>query len=65
MERIRRMQSKGTALALDQAEAVTFSSQIRPVESASRTARAMVRHGVSEIRRGGRLALGLTFRNAG
>ncbi|MEE8166341.1 MAG: 2OG-Fe(II) oxygenase [Myxococcota bacterium] len=60
-----RMQSKGTALALDQGEAVIFPNQIRPVESARGYARATVRHGVSEVRSGVRLALGLIFHDAG
>jgi hypothetical protein len=59
-----RMQSKATALALDQGEAVIFPNQIRPVEGARGYARATVRHGVSEVRSGIRLALGLIFHNA-
>ncbi len=64
MEGRPRMQSKGTALALDQGEAVIFPNQIRPVESARGFARATVRHGVSEVRSGVRLALGLIFHDA-
>jgi hypothetical protein len=59
-----RMQSRGTALSLEQGEAVVFPNQIRPVESARGHARASVRHGVSEITSGVRLALGVIFHDA-
>ena len=59
-----RMQSKGTAITLDQGEALVFPNQIRPVESTRGFARANVRHGVSEVRGGVRMALGLIFHDS-
>jgi len=59
-----RMQSKGTAVTLDQGEALLFPNQLRPVESARGYARANVRHGISEVRSGVRMALGLIFHDA-
>ncbi len=59
------MQSRGTALALDQGEAVIFPNPIRLVESTRGTARAAVRHGVSEIRSRVQLASGLIFYDTG
>lgn len=53
------MQSKGRAVALDQGEVLVIPNQIRPVESPHGFARASVRHGVSEVRSGVRMALGM------
>ncbi len=59
------MQSKGAALTLDQGETVIFPNPIRLVECTRGTARATVRHGVSEIRSGVQLASGLIFHDTG
>lgn len=59
-----RMQTKATAIALERGEGLVFANQICPVESARGFARATVRHGVSEVRSGVRLALGLLFHDA-
>ena len=59
-----RMQSKGTALHLDQGEGLVFFNQTRAVEGKRGYACAAVRHGVSEVRRGIRMTLGVIFHDA-
>jgi hypothetical protein len=59
-----RAQSVGTALALQQGEAVAVTTRYRPVQGSRGVYRTNVRHGVSEIRRGERFALGLIFHDA-
>jgi len=59
-----RMQSKGTVLSMRQGDAIVFPNQIRPVESTRGYARAAVRHGVSEVTKGVRMALGVIFHGA-
>jgi hypothetical protein len=60
-----RMQSKASVVSLEQGDAVVFPSQIRPVKSTRGFARAAVRHGISEVRDGVRMALGVIFHDAG
>lgn len=59
-----RMQSRGTAISLDQGEALVFPNAARPVEGARGVLRAVTRHGVSEVRAGERMTLGLIFHDA-
>jgi hypothetical protein len=59
-----RMQSRATAIALGQGEAIVFPNADRPVAGARGTLRASTRHGVSEVRRGLRMTLGLIFHDA-
>lgn len=59
-----RMQSRGTALALEQGEAVVFTNAERPVASARGYARARMRHGVSPLLDGERFTLGIIFHDA-
>jgi hypothetical protein len=59
-----RMQSRAESVALDQGEAVIFAVRERPIAAARGVARAVLRHGVSRIRSGTRLTLGIIFHDA-
>ncbi|MEM7412596.1 MAG: 2OG-Fe(II) oxygenase [Myxococcota bacterium] len=59
-----RQQSRGSALALAQGEALVFPTQERPVEGARGVFRASLRHGMSPLHDGERLALGVIFHDA-
>jgi hypothetical protein len=59
-----RAQSRGTATVLRRGHAVVFTTRDRPVRSARGWSAAPVRHGVSVLRRGHRLTLGLIFHDA-
>jgi hypothetical protein len=59
-----RAQSRGTAIALGQGEAVVFPSWARPIAGRQRPYRAVMRHGASEVTRGVRRVLGIIFHDA-
>jgi len=59
-----RMQSRPEVVSLRQGEAVIFAVNERPVAGKRGTYRVKVRHGVSRIRRGERLTLGIIFHDA-
>jgi uncharacterized protein len=59
-----RAQSRGTATVLRRGHAAVFTTRDRPVRSARGWSAAPVRHGVSVLRRGHRLTLGLIFHDA-
>jgi hypothetical protein len=59
-----RAQSRGEAIILERGAAIVFPNRHRPVAGARGTYRATVRHGVSRIRKGERLALGIIFHDA-
>lgn len=59
-----RMQSRATAIALSRGEAIVFPNAERPVAGARGAVRVVTRHGVSEIRRGLRMTLGIIFHDA-
>ena len=59
-----RTQSKGMVVPLAQGDAVVFPTRERPVEGARGWYRAAMRHGVSEVTRGRRVALGVIFHDA-
>lgn len=59
-----RQQSRGAAVALGRGEAIVFPTRERPVEGARGVYRASLRHGVSPLRSGTRIALGLIFHDA-
>jgi hypothetical protein len=59
-----RRQSIGRVAPLAQGEAVIFPVAERPVEGTRGTYRAQLRHGVSPLRRGRRITLGLIFHDA-
>jgi hypothetical protein len=60
-----RMQSRAEVVPLQQGEAVVFPVRERPVAGSGGTRKALMRHGVSRIRSGGRLTLGIIFHDAG
>jgi hypothetical protein len=59
-----RAQSRGTATQLPQGHGYVFTTRDRPVRSARGWSAAPVRHGVSAVRSGERLTLGLIFHDA-
>ena len=59
-----RAQSKGEVVPLGQGEAVVFAVNHRPVAGKRGFYRATLRHGVSRLRAGRRLALGIIFHDA-
>jgi uncharacterized protein len=59
-----RAQSRGTATVIGKGHAVVFTTRDRPVRSARGWSAAPMRHGVSVLRSGHRLTLGLVFHDA-
>ena len=59
-----RMQSRGEVVPLDQGDAAIFAVNHRPVAGTRGDYRATMRHGVSRIRRGRRVTLGIIFHDA-
>lgn len=59
-----RAQSRGTATQLPQGHGYVFTTRDRPVRSTRGWSTAPVRHGVSVIRSGERITLGLIFHDA-
>lgn len=59
-----RAQSRATAIAIPHGHGLVFTTRDRPVESKRGWTAAPVRHGVSVIRSGQRLSLGLVFHDA-
>jgi uncharacterized protein len=59
-----RAQSRGTATVVERGHAVVFTTRDRPVRSARGWSAAPMRHGVSVLRSGHRLTLGLIFHDA-
>jgi hypothetical protein len=59
-----RMQSRGEVVPLAQGDAVIFAVNQRPVKGSRGFHRTAMRHGVSVLRRGERLTLGIIFHDA-
>jgi len=59
-----RMQTRTTAVRLETGEGIVFANAVRPVVSARGHARAAMRHGVSTVLSGERIALGIIFHDA-
>ena len=59
-----RAQSRGTAILIPHGHGLVFTTRDRPVPSQRGWSAAPVRHGVSTIRSGTRLTLGLVFHDA-
>ena len=59
-----RMQSRAEVVPLQQGEAVIFAVNQRPVQGTRGTYRVTMRHGVSRVRSGQRMTLGLIFHDA-
>ena len=64
LEQRPRAQSRGEALRLEQGAAIVFATRYRPVKGARGFYRVSVRHGISRVRNGRRLALGIIFHDA-
>jgi hypothetical protein len=59
-----RMQSRAEVIPLAQGDAVVFAVNQRPVRGSRGVYRVRMRHGVSRIRSGRRLTIGLIFHDA-
>jgi hypothetical protein len=59
-----RAQSRATAISIPHGQGLVFTTRDRPVQSQRGWSAAPVRHGVSVIRSGTRLTLGLVFHDA-
>jgi hypothetical protein len=59
-----RAQSRGHALAIEQGAGVIFATSHRPVAGSRGTYHVVMRHGVSTIRSGARMSLGIIFHDA-
>ncbi len=59
-----RMQSRAHVVPLEKGDALVFAVNDRPVDGARGTYRAKMRHGVSTIRSGRRMTLGVIFHDA-
>ena len=59
-----RMQSRAEVVALGQGEGALFATSVRPRRGAKGDHRVMMRHGVSRLRRGERMTLGVIFHDA-
>jgi uncharacterized protein len=59
-----RMQSRAEVVPLEQGDAVIFAVHHRPLEGTRGTYRVKLRHGVSRLRSGQRLTLGIIFHDA-
>jgi hypothetical protein len=59
-----RMQSKPVVLQPNKGEAVIFTTNFRPVLGAKGYYRTTMRHGVSEVKSGNRINLGIVFHDA-
>jgi hypothetical protein len=59
-----RMQSRAEVVPLTQGDAVVFAVNQRPVKGTRGTYRVTMRHGVSRLRSGQRLTLGVIFHDA-
>lgn len=59
-----RMQSRAEVVPLSQGDAVVFANALRPIEGKRGSVRVNMRHGVSPLRAGQRVTLGLIFHDA-
>jgi len=64
VEQRARMQSRAEVVPLGQGDAVIFAVNQRPVSSARGYTRVVMRHGVSKLRSGARMTLGVIFHDA-
>ncbi len=64
VENLPRAQSRGTAITLDQGQAIAWPTRHRPGTGTRGFYRIGVRHGVSTIRSGHRMTLGVIFHDA-
>jgi uncharacterized protein len=59
-----RAQSRGEAVVLEQGAAIVFATSERPIAGSRGHYRVTMRHGVSRVRQGRRLTLGIIFHDA-
>src|SRR5690242_3008454 len=59
-----RAQSRGEAIALSEGEAIVFATSARPIAGSRGHYRVTMRHGVSRVREGRRMSLGVIFHDA-
>jgi hypothetical protein len=59
-----RSQSRGEAIVLRRGDAIVFATRHRPVAGARGSYRVTMRHGVSRLRSGERMSLGIIFHDA-
>jgi hypothetical protein len=59
-----RAQSRATATVIPQGDGMVFATSERPIRTARGWSAAPMRHGVSVVRSGHRLTLGLVFHDA-
>ena len=64
LEQRPRRQSRATAVAPAAGEGVVFANRLRPCQGQRGTYRVAMRHGLSTVRSGARVALGLIFHDA-
>jgi len=64
VEQLPRAQSRVEVVPLRQGDALIFTTNFRPVHGSRGYYRAKMKHGVSEIRSGKRMALGIIFHDA-
>ncbi|ADB36628.1 2OG-Fe(II) oxygenase [Spirosoma linguale] len=64
LEQRPRMQSKVTVLQPKQGQILLFTTKFRPAKGARGYYRVTMRHGVSEVRQGNRMTVGLIFHDA-
>jgi len=60
-----RAQSRGEAIVLGRGEAIVFATRHRPASGTRGVYRVTMRHGVSRVRSGERISLGVIFHDAG
>ena len=63
-EQIPRAQSKAHVVTLDQGDLLIFTTKFRPVKGTRGYYRAVMKHGISEVKSGERYALGIIFHDA-
>jgi uncharacterized protein len=64
VEQLPRAQSKAEVISPGQGDAVIFTTNFRPVQGSRGYYQAKMKHGVSPIRSGSRMALGIIFHDA-
>lgn len=63
-EQIPRAQSKASVLVPNQGDAIIFTTNFRPIKGTRGYYRAVMKHGVSEVKSGTRYSLGVIFHDA-
>ena len=64
VEQVPRAQSRAEVLRPDQGDALIFTTNFRPVKGTRGYYRASMKHGISEVKKGVRFALGIIFHDA-